>query len=60
MVGRSLIVARRAGRNGALRWSSSFSTGCFGLLRIAQIHVAHPAPSSVHYARCAGSLARRV
>ncbi|MCI54780.1 hypothetical protein A2U01_0076030, partial [Trifolium medium] len=51
-VGRSLLAARRAGRNGAARRSSRFNTGCFGLLRVAQIHVARRAPSSVHHARC--------
>ncbi|MCI76422.1 hypothetical protein A2U01_0097692, partial [Trifolium medium] len=49
----------RAGRNGALRRSSRLNTGCFGLLRVAQIHVARRTSSSVHHARCTGSLARR-
>ncbi|MCI25256.1 hypothetical protein A2U01_0046446 [Trifolium medium] len=56
--GRSLSVVRRAGRTGALRRSSRLNAGSFGLLRVAQIHVARRASSSVHHARCAGSLAR--
>ncbi|MCI11029.1 hypothetical protein A2U01_0032128 [Trifolium medium] len=47
------LVARRVERYGAARRSSRVSTGCFGLLRIAQIHVARRAPSYVHHARCA-------
>ncbi|MCI38293.1 hypothetical protein A2U01_0059521, partial [Trifolium medium] len=39
-------VVRRAGHQG-------WSTGGFGLLRVAQIHVARRATSSVHHARCA-------
>ncbi|MCI58668.1 hypothetical protein A2U01_0079923, partial [Trifolium medium] len=57
--GRSLPVARRAERNGALRRSSRLNAGSFGLLRVAQIHVARRASSSVdsHQGWHFGSLA---
>ncbi|MCI55959.1 hypothetical protein A2U01_0077210, partial [Trifolium medium] len=44
-------LARCAGHQG-------FSTGGFELLRVAQTHVARRAHSSIHPARCAGSMAR--
>ncbi|MCI96750.1 hypothetical protein A2U01_0118050, partial [Trifolium medium] len=50
----ALLVVRRAGRYGALRRYQGYSTGWFGFLRNAQIHVARRAYSSVHPARCAG------
>ncbi|MCI39598.1 hypothetical protein A2U01_0060830, partial [Trifolium medium] len=56
-VGWSLIVVRCAEKYGALRRSPRVFTGGFRLLRVAQIHMAHRASSSVHHARCAGSMA---